>query len=49
MEIEKKGYYNLEFKKIKSENITEKYANLLERTIQKKPMAWLWSHNRWKR
>ena len=49
MKIEKKGYYSLEFKKIKSENITKKYANLLERTIQKNPMAWLWSHNRWKR
>ncbi len=49
MRIKEKGYYNIEFKKIKSANITEQYANLLERTIQKKPMAWLWSHNRWKR
>jgi KDO2-lipid IV(A) lauroyltransferase len=49
MTVERKGYYNIEFKKIKSKNITEQYANLLEKTIQKKPIAWLWSHNRWKR
>lgn len=49
MEIVKKGYYNIEFKKIKSKNITEEYVNFLETTIKKNPMAWLWSHNRWKR
>jgi KDO2-lipid IV(A) lauroyltransferase len=45
----KKGYYTIEFKEIKSDNITEEYANLLELTIKKDPTAWLWSHNRWKR
>lgn len=28
--------------------ITEKYARLLEKTIQKQPPYWLWSHKRWK-
>ena len=45
----KKGYYTLEFKIIKSKNITKEYVQLLEKTILKQPEAWLWSHNRWKR
>ena len=29
--------------------ITEQYYRLLEKSIQKNPQYWLWSHNRWKR
>jgi len=45
----KKGYYNIEFQKIKSKNITTEYIKLLEKTIYKQPENWLWSHKRWKR
>ena len=45
----KKGYYNVNFIKLSSENITDQYINLLEKTIKNKPQYWLWSHNRWKR
>jgi KDO2-lipid IV(A) lauroyltransferase len=29
--------------------ITEKHTKLLEKSINKHPEFWLWSHNRWKR
>lgn len=29
--------------------VTEKYTRLLEKTIQRNPAIWLWSHKRWKR
>lgn len=29
--------------------VTEKYTRLLEKTIQRDPAIWLWSHKRWKR
>lgn len=29
--------------------LTEAYARALERTIQRRPELWLWSHRRWKR
>ena len=45
----KAGYYSANFKKIQSENITNIYGKLLEKTIRKEPQNWLWSHNRWKR
>lgn len=45
----KRGYYSIEFKQIKSTNITKIYANLLEETVGKQPDKWLWSHKRWKR
>ena len=45
----KKGYYTVEFKQVKSTNITKIYANLLEETVRKQPEKWLWSHKRWKR
>ena len=45
----KSGCYKLNFEKITSKNITKKYVNLLQKTINKKPEQWLWSHNRWKR
>jgi KDO2-lipid IV(A) lauroyltransferase len=28
--------------------ITSRYAELLERNIEREPALWLWSHNRWK-
>ena len=45
----KKGYYVVNFEKMKSNNLTFEYAQLLEKSIKKKPQNWLWSHNRWKR
>ncbi|MAQ31857.1 MAG: hypothetical protein CMD26_03885 [Flavobacteriales bacterium] len=49
MQLIKKGHYIITLKKLNSTRITEKYAKLLETTIQKQPQKWLWSHNRWKR
>lgn len=52
---DKPGYYHIELELItKSPNttqhgeITEKYSQLLEKTIRQKPEFWLWSHRRWK-
>ena len=52
----KRGYYAGEFKLIsykpKEEEefyITEQYFRALEKTIQRQPPYWLWTHNRWKR
>lgn len=52
---DKLGYYHIELELItKNPNttqygeITEKYAQLLEKTIRQKPEFWLWSHRRWK-
>ena len=45
----KKGYYNIAFKKISTNDITKEYVHLLEKTIYKQPEYWLWSHKRWKR
>ena len=52
----KRGYYKVDFQLI-CENasdmyygeITEKHTKLLEKSINKHPEFWLWSHNRWKR
>ena len=51
----KRGYYHCEFIPISMEptktdksEITGKYIQLLEKTIQKNPQYWLWSHKRWK-
>jgi KDO2-lipid IV(A) lauroyltransferase len=51
----KRGYYHCEFIPISLEptqtaefEITEKYMQLLEKTIIAKPEFWLWSHRRWK-
>lgn len=51
----KRGYYEVTFSLItdnpleeKHGDITQKYVNLLEQTIIKKPEYWLWSHKRWK-
>lgn len=52
---DKLGYYHIELELItKNPNttqhgeITEKYSQLLEKTIRQKPEFWLWSHRRWK-
>jgi len=51
----KRGFYKVELELI-TENlnetsngeIIEKYVQLLEKTIEKAPQYWLWSHKRWK-
>lgn len=52
----KRGYYEVEFKLVTREpdkmpeyTVTDRYFQLLEDTIRKRPELWLWSHNRWKR
>ena len=52
----KRGYYQAEFKLLtdkpkecKDFEITEMYTRELEKTIQRQPPYWLWTHNRWKR
>lgn len=52
----KRGYYQAEFKLLteipkekKEFEITETYIRELEKTIQRQPAFWLWTHNRWKR
>lgn len=52
---EKPGYYHVELEMISDTpqnteygEITEKYVQLLERTIKNQPQYWLWSHKRWK-
>jgi len=51
----KRGYYKCEFIPVSLEptktqefEITEKYMQLLQKTIEKNPEYWLWSHRRWK-
>ncbi len=51
----KRGYYEVEFTVISEKpselevgEITNIYAQLLERLIEEKPEFWLWSHKRWK-
>ena len=48
MEKKKRGYYTVEFSKIKK-NIIREYVRKTEVSIFEKPENWLWSHNRWKR
>jgi len=53
----KRGYYDVDIQILTNENlsnlkdgeITELYAKALEKTINRQPQFWLWSHNRWKR
>lgn len=52
---DKPGYYHVELELISDTpqhteygEITVKYVQLLEKTIQHKPQYWLWSHKRWK-
>ncbi|MCC8144215.1 MAG: lysophospholipid acyltransferase family protein [Tannerellaceae bacterium] len=51
----KRGYYTVELKLLTenagntAENeITERYARLMEESIERNPAYWLWTHNRWK-
>lgn len=51
----RRGYYEAEFIPISytpgetaTNEITEKFVRLLEKTIQQYPADWLWSHKRWK-
>jgi len=50
-----RGYYQTTFKLITDKpqetavnEITEKYARLMEETIIRQPAYWLWTHKRWK-
>lgn len=52
----RRGYYEAELILITDDpkstaefELTEKYSRMLEKTIQRQPEFWLWSHNRWKR
>ena len=36
-------------KEVPKFGLTEQYYRLLEKSIQRAPAYWLWSHNRWKR
>lgn len=52
----RRGYYEAEFKLITREpqqleeyQLTDIYYQLLEKSIQRAPAYWLWSHNRWSR
>ena len=56
MRIIRRGYYEIEFTEIAKPNykdlpageITERFVRILEKTIQKYPADYLWSHRRWK-
>ena len=48
MKKKERGYYTVEFTKIKK-NIIREYSKKTEEIIFEKPEYWLWSHNRWKR
>ncbi len=52
----RRGYYECEFKllerhpeKVPDFQLTEWYMKELEKTIQREPAYWLWSHDRWSR
>ena len=50
----KRGYYHVNFVKIaaditKKNEVTKKYAEMLEQMIIRQPELWLWTHRRWKR
>ena len=51
----KRGYYELTLEEITDDptvlepgEITQRYANMLEKAILKNPQNWLWTHRRWK-
>lgn len=50
----KRGYYEINLHKVIPEETNESYPftrefwKLFEKTIQRNPAIWLWSHNRWK-
>ncbi len=50
-----RGYYEVEFipmfdnpRSTQPFEITERFHQLLEETIRRRPEYWLWTHNRWK-
>ena len=52
----RRGYYDITVvpvaehpKELPEWEVTERYIRLLEKTIQRQPEYWLWTHNRWKR
>ena len=52
----RRGYYEVEFKLITREpqqledfKLTDIYYQMLEKSIQRAPAFWLWSHDRWSR
>lgn len=52
----KRGYYRATFRlmtlhpqEYPDYELTDMYARMLEKMIQREPAYWLWSHNRWKR
>lgn len=52
----RRGYYDVDIipmvensKDVPDWDITEQYFRLFEKTIQRAPEYWLWTHNRWKR
>lgn len=52
----KRGYYHIDIVPLADDaatvpdwQLTERYAKAMEKTIQRQPAYWLWSHNRWKR
>lgn len=52
----RRGYYRAEIKMMTHDaksmpdyTLTDRYAQLLEESIQRSPHLWLWTHNRWKR
>lgn len=45
---QEKGGYKVNFIPMEGDNITEKYATMLEKDILQWPEYWLWSHKRWK-
>lgn len=55
VEVIKKGYYKTTIRVIESDpksvpeyTITDRYMNLMEKCILRKPEYWLWTHKRWK-
>ncbi len=51
----RRGYYSCDMitvtddaKKTAENEITDQYVELFEKTIQRDPSCWLWSHKRWK-
>ena len=52
----KRGYYEMKLielsknpKELGDNELTQLYANFMEKTIKKQPEDWMWSHKRWKK
>ena len=55
VELIKRGHYRATFRLLEDnpaqcpeQDIVERYIQSLEKTIRRKPHAWLWTHDRWK-